>query len=500
MQDAISICFSNGMIRAGVWKDDSFCLIPDRKGNTETPDVFYMDETGVSIGYPFREFDVQKGRYLNDVLSHIEDKDAIDGLSGQMCMSMVIGQLRKNAERFLGFYPRTMIFMVPFDFSSRQCYLLKQACAANDVRGRIMPRVFGIALDEAYRDRICPKSQEKLSYALAVFLDGPSVEIALADVDHDNQVVGIEATASRSFSFSPCSKAERILEFETAILEEVKRSYPDLLMMDRAQVIREVVEAALDDGEVRTLVIPYAAIYPNWMNTDEMTVTRSQFPLLKQEMKGFFSALMKQASQMGFEPLEHNVLSLDKQFLNDPLLEQVLLSEWKDCKNASVPEVDESGLSALRGAAMYAYNLNNPEAPDRLKCLLVPIGWKEYGILSHGEFVPMRYSSMVDPGFCDVSLVLIPTREKQTEIWVPLAEKYDDRICVFGHVVVECSKNEEILFNIGTGVDSSVDTCYVGETKNKKEIFYHGYEDYPERNFASHDFVIVRTIHRNHRI
>lgn len=501
MKDTIVIDFSNGFYRVSAWVDQSFCLIPDRKGNTETPDVFYVDEiNGPSVGYPADTYDVRSGRYLDGILDHITEPSTITGFSGLDCMTMTIRQIQRDVKSFLGFSAQTMIFLVPYTFSTLQHKLVKRACEANGVRGRAMLRVYGVILEAVYQDGCKSQPMDQFS-VIGVYLEGSTLEIAAAEIDRDfggtiDAVIEIFDVSCLQIPFVPPSREERIQALEKLVLEKIEQRYPNLLMMDRTHVIQRVIESAIDEERDGTLSIPYAAIYPNWINADQISVTRRMFHSIKTDIREHFTALTEHRNwRYIVDPIIH-ALALDQRFTKDPIIKNALLSQWKDENVTTPPIVDGNGLYALHGATVYAYMINNPDVPIEMNLLLLGAHWKEYGILYHGEFVPMMYSGNTDPSMCDIILRLKPAHENQTEIRVPLAEQFCGKVSVFGHIVVDCHKHSDILLHLCTGVDSFVE-CYIDKRKNSQVIIYHDSDEDFDLTSDMYAFEITDRVKRN---
>ena len=127
--NTIVVEFSNGVYRVATYPEGDFSLIPDRKGNTETPDVFYWSETGgVSAGYPPESYAVYQDRYLDGIFDNIATSAVLPGLSGSDCMTLTICQILQDTESFLRNPVQRILFLVPFNTPYFHLALLKTAC------------------------------------------------------------------------------------------------------------------------------------------------------------------------------------------------------------------------------------------------------------------------------------------------------------------------------------------------------------------------------------
>ena len=495
--NTIVVEFSNGVYRVAAYPEGDFSLIPDRKGNTETPDVFYWSKTGgVSAGYPPGSYAVYQDRYLDGIFDNIAASVALPGLSGLDCMALTIRQILQDTESFLGHSVQRILFLVPFNTPYFHLALLKTACEKNRVICRCNLRTYGAIIETLCRDQCRAHPLENFSVTGA-YWDNNTLELAVGEIDALNKedtVIDILTVFNLQLPFRSSSTSQRIHEIEDLVLEEIQRQYPNLLMMNRSRAIRQAISSSIEHIQNGNLSISYSDIYPGWINGESISIAVDEFQLLH-EHADVMSSIYEKRLFIGLEETILPILVLGEQASANLLVKKAIASQWKSSSKTLTPIIEEDPLYALHGAAMYTKSLNRVCTEGSM--LWLALHWKEFGIFHHGEFISAIKPEKDWPIFRPVFRAK-PVHAEQKEVRFLLAERVGLHISIFGYVAVDCQKYPDILLILDGDADlflnAAVGSHRVYLEREYQNIIYCSLDETAEEDFLPYNYEITEMI------
>ena len=495
--NTIVVEFSNGVYRVATYPEGDFSLIQDRKGNTETPDVFYWSETGgVSAGYPPESYAVYQDRYLDGIFDNIATSAVLPGLSGSDCMTLTIRQILQDTESFLGNPVQRILFLVPFNTPYFHLALLKTACKKNHVICRCNLRTYGAIIETLCRDQ-CRAHPLKNFSVIGAYWDNNTLELAVGEIDALNKediVIDILTVFDLQIPFRPSSASQRVQEIENLVLEKIQKQYPNLLMMNRSRAIRQAIFSSIEHIQNGNLSISYSDIYPGWINGESISIAVDEFQLLHKHADVMSPIYEKRLLRMGLEDTRLPILVFGEQASTNLLVRKAIASQWKSSAKTLTPLIEEDPLYALHGAAMYTRSLNRICTEGSI--LLLALHWKEFGIFHHGEFI-----SVIKPENWPVLRPVFrakPVHAEQKEVRFLLAERVGLHVSIFGYVTVDCQKYPDILLILEGDVELFLNAA-VGNhraylEREYQNIIYCSLDETAEEDFLPYDYEITEMI------